>query len=180
MATLGPGPIRPPDALPYSFQWRQRVTAKWPTGTQAFDAVLIKQKGELRMVGLSPMGVPGFVITLQRDGSVQFENRTRREPTFQPEFILADVQRVFFPWLPGDAPEGEREGQVEILRVSETHEAGRLMTREFVRDDAPDRGTVRITYSDWPSEGDAPKKVELVSEWFGYSLTIETLEQSRL
>lgn len=173
------GPLRSPDLLPYDFQWRQRVTASWTRGRQSFDAVLQKRDGELLLMGLSPMGQPGFVLRLKRDGMVELNNRTGRELPFPPAFILADVQRVFFPWLPaaGEA-DGERQGVVEGLRVVERRRSGQLESRSFERIASPGR-RVQIRYQGSAGE-DAPRHVELDNGWFDYRLVIDTIDQSRL
>jgi hypothetical protein len=177
-----PGPIRPPAALPYDFQWRQRVTAEWPEGKESFEAVLQKRGGELLLLGLSPMGLPGFVLTLREDGSIAFDNRTDTELPFPPAFILADVQRVFFPWLePVQAGfEGERSGTAFGLEVRERYREGRLVSRVFQWADAPEKGTVRVDYEGLGPEQGAPERVLVTNGWFNYRLRIETLTQSRL
>lgn len=178
---VDPGPIRPPDALPYDFQWNQRVTAIWPSGQRTFDAVLQKRNGELILVGLSPMGLPGFVLRLAADAKITVENRTGRDLPFAPEYILADVERVFFPWLP---PEGqdrpERAGAFGPLHVVERYAGGRLVGRTFTRTDGAVSGSVEITYQPLKPGEDASRRVEVANGWFGYRLIIETLEQSRL
>lgn len=177
-----PGPIRPPAALPYDFQWRQRVTAEWPDGKQSFEAVLQKRGGELLLLGLSPMGLPGFTLALREDASIAFDNRTDTELPFPPAFILADVQRVFFPWLepvPADF-EGERTGTAFGLDVRERYSQGRLVSRAFQWSDAPEKGTVRVDYEGTRPEQDAPERVLVTNGWFNYRLRIDTLTQSRL
>lgn len=177
---LSAGPILPPSAMGTDFQWRQKVTAIYPTGRRSFEAVLQRHAGVVRLVGLSPMGRPGFVITLLADGRITVENHTGRELPFTADYILADVQRVFFPWLEVPRPgySGRRHGEVHGLAVAERYAAGVLTERRFTRHDAPDRGTVTIRYSDW--DQGVPKHVELENEWFGYRLVIQTLEQVRL
>lgn len=171
-----------PSALPFDFMWRQRVTAEWPAGKQSFEAVLQKRNGELTLLGLSPMGLPGFVLTLRADGSLHVDNRMGRELPFEPRFIVADVQRVFFPWLaPVDAAfAGQREGEQAGLRLREQFAGGHLAAREFRRAASPESGAVRITYASFPPAGDAPLRVTLDNEWHRYRLVIETFEQQRL
>src|SRR5262249_5177429 len=72
---IAPAPLLPPSAFVHDVQWRQRVSASWPTGTQRFDAALQKRAGELMLVGLSPLGLPGFVLRLRADASLDVENR---------------------------------------------------------------------------------------------------------
>ena len=179
---LSPGPIRGPGALEYEFQWRQQVTVTYPEGRASFEAVLQHNKGALTLVGLSAMGLPGFVITVDARGEVTLDNRSGRELPFEPEYIVADVQRVFFPWLPRPEPrqEGRRNGEVLGMSVTESFKAGALQRREFRRADAPGRGAVVVTYGDLQSGQDAPRDVRVDNRWFGYQLQIQTLSQSRL
>jgi hypothetical protein len=179
---IDPGPIRPPSALGFDFQWRQRVTASWPTGSRSFDAVLQRRNGELLLLGLSPIGQPGFILRLRETGAIEVENRTGHELPFRPEYILADVERVFFPWLPAvpAAFSGERKGRYEQLEIAETYDQGRLLSRRFVRVDAPQSGAIRITYQPLAAGADASPRVSVDNAWFRYRLVIETLEQSRL
>ena len=181
-----PAALLPPSAIAFDFQWRQRVSAHWPTGKQSFDAVLQKRQGELILVGLSPLGQPGFVLRLREQGALEVENRTGRELPFEPGYVLADVQRVFFPWLialPASAAsfEGERQGQRGDSAVFERYQAGKLVARRFERQTPAGLERVSIEYLSPPSAAqDAPARVELDNPLLGYSLTIETLEQSRL
>lgn len=181
-----PAALRPPGEFPLSFQWRQRVTATWPEGSQSFDAALQNRDGELTLIGLSPMGLPGFVITLKPDASVTFDNRTRRELPFEPEFILADVQRVYFPWLPAVEAgfEGQREGVAHGRRIVEHYAGGQLSARDFFALDAePDAAAepeVTVRYTGWQAGHDAAERAELHHTKLGYSLLIETLQQARL
>lgn len=172
--------LRPPSALPYDFMWRQRVIAEWPTGTQEFEAVLQKQKGELTLLGLSPMGLPGFVLTLREDLSIGVENRMGTDLPFEPAYILADVERVFFPWLPDPAPEsGERSGEVGPQSVLERYTEGHLQAREFRHQQAADK-PIRIEYGATAQGADAPDRVKLDNSWHRYKLVIETFAQERL
>jgi len=181
-ATLSPGPLRKPSSLAHDFQWHQRVTAIYPKGKSSFEAALQHRGGVLTLVGLSPMGMPGFVITLDGNGHVSMDNRSGTTLPFEASYIVADVERVFFPWLATPAPnfDGSRAGDVLGLKVHETFRKGVLYRREFTRDDAPSSGRVAIEYKDWRVGDDAPQRVVLDNEWFGYQLIIETVSQSRL
>lgn len=178
---LGAGPLLAPAAVGEPFLWRQRVTARWGERIESFDAVLQLHDDELTLMGLGPMGRPGFIVTLRESG-VTFENRSGRGLPFDPEHIMADVQKAFYPWIPS-APlgfSGTRVGEHGILRVTETHADGRLRTRAFQRSDAIDRGELRVTYDDWDSSLRAPGRAVLDNRWFGYELTIVTVEQQSL
>lgn len=173
--------LRPPGALPYDFMWRQRVTATWPTGTQSFEAVLQKRDGELSMLGLSALGQPGFVLTLHEDGVLDVKNRMGQPLPFEPSYVMADVERVYFPWLEPVAAgfSGERSGRAHGSSVREQYANGRLLMREFELTRADKTGKVHIDYR-FTAAGDAPLHVTLVNGLYDYRLEIETFEQSRL
>ena len=177
-----PAALLPASALDFDFQWRQRVSARWPSGTQSFDAVLQKRDRELILVGLSPLGLPGFVLRLRESGVLDVENRTGKSLPFEPAYVLADVQRVFFPWLAAPAVgwSGEQSGQRGDALVRERYESGRLVTRSFQRQTPGGLERVTVRYTQQPSAADAPASAELQNELLGYSLHIDTLEQTRL
>jgi hypothetical protein len=176
-----PGTLRSPALLPVDFLWRQQVTARWGKGERrGFQAVLQHRGAELKMVALSPVGQPGFVITLDGE-ALSVVNNTARELPFPARFIMLDVQRAYFPWLQGDPPaDGERRGQADGEEVVETWVAGRLVERTFRRLDGQPAGLIRVRYAAWHAAGDAPAKVTLDNGWFGYRLEIETVAQQRL
>jgi hypothetical protein len=180
-AVLGPGPMLSPKAIGEQFLWRQRVTASWGDRSESFDAVLQMHDEQLLLMGLGPMGRPGFIATLTEAG-VTFENRSGRSLPFPAEHIMADVQKVFYPWLPPVAASysGTRAGAHESLMISETYTEGRLVARDFQRSDAIDRGEIRVRYEGWVPGLSAPQRAVLNNAWFGYELTIVTVEQQRL
>lgn len=175
-----PGELRAVDALSDDFLWRQHVTAHWPTGSRGFDAALQKRDGTLTLLGLTPMGTPAFTLVLT-DDALTFENRSDRALPFPPRFIVLDLQRVFYPWLPGAAPsDGERSGEVEGERVHERYANGRLIERTFSRVDATPPGTIRVTYSGYEPSATAPHHAELDNGWFGYRIVVQTSAQQPL
>ncbi len=93
--------LLPFDDLHENLLMRQHVTVKWADGEEGFDAVLQKRRDSLLLLGLGPMNTVGFKLTLD-DHGVRFDNSSGREMPFQPERILADVQRVFYPWIKED------------------------------------------------------------------------------
>lgn len=155
-----PGPLLPYDALPTHAVWRQRVTATWPDGEQSFDAALQRTPDALSLIGLSPLGPPGFVIRHDADG-IHLTNHTDRTLPFAPSYMIADVQKAHYPWLPDGAAHGTRAG----FEITEDHTDGRLTRRTFRH---PDREPITVTY-------DGPTTT-LQHGWFGYTLRIETLE----
>lgn len=180
-SVLGPGPMLSPTAIAEEFLWRQRVTASWGDRVESFDAVLQMHDEQLMLVGLGPMGRPGFIARLTASG-VSFENRSGRSLPFSAEHIMADVQKVFYPWLSPVAAgfSGSRAGVYESLMIREIYEDGQLVTRSFQRSDAIARGELRVRYEGWLPGLSAPRRAILDNAWFGYELTIITVEQQGL
>jgi hypothetical protein len=127
------------------------------------------------------METPAFVVTLSASG-VTLDNRSGRHLPFPAEHIIADVQKVFYPWLApvSESFTGARAGVYENLVIHETYVDGRPLVRTFQRDDAIDRGELRVAYQGWTPGLTAPQRAELINAWFGYELTIVTVDQQRL
>ncbi len=178
-----PGTLLAPAKLGPDVQWEQRVTAQWGEGKRrSFDAVLSKVGDELLILGLGPMKVPGFVVRLHEgEVDITVDKRMPESLPFAPRYIVLDVQRVFFPWIPGGPPrDGERHHLGDGERVTERWAGGRLIERRFTRADARPPGEIVVRYEGWHDGQDAPARAVLDNGWFGYTLTIETLVQQRL
>lgn len=177
--------LLPVDAWPTQRVLRQRVRIEWSGGNESFDAVLQRRPGELSLVGLGPMNLVGFRLSLLAAGpgsggpdALEFENRSGRALPFSPAHILADVQRVFYPWLRElpDCRSCERSGRRESVVVWEKLADDRLVERRFEIPAAREAGDVRIRYADWQGDPAVPRQVVVENGWFGYRITIETLE----
>jgi hypothetical protein len=151
--------------------------------------VLQKRGGELILVGLSPLGLPGFVFRLSESGELQVENRTGQALPFEPVYVVADVQRVFFPWLAAPVPgfSGDRSGVHAGTAVFEHYQQGQLRERQLTRETSAGREHIVIQYTAQPAHPatehaatDAPARAALQNQLLGYELVIETLEQTRL
>jgi hypothetical protein len=179
-----PGELLPPTALGVEVLWQQRVTAHWGQGEQAeqrgFDAALQLRAGVLTVIGLSPLGQPGFVIQHSATGT-KVENHSDMVMPFPPEFVLLDVQRTFYPWLPGTPPtDGERAGDVGAERVTETWRGGQLVRRTFERRDGQPAGRIAVECT-WSAVATrAPSHIVLDNGWCGYRLVIETHREQLL
>src|SRR5690606_15596231 len=135
---------------------------------------------ELLLIGLSPMKTPGFVVRLV-DGNVELDNRSPEKIPFDPKYMIFDVQRAYYPWIPGEPPrDGERTHRVGGEIVYERWQAGRLRERRFRREDGRPAGEIVIRYEGWADDLDAPRTTRLDNGWFGYALVIETVAQQRL
>jgi hypothetical protein len=175
-----PGTFLPASSIGPDFQWQQRVTAHWHGRKRGFDAVLSKTEDELLLVALGPMKTPGFFVRLS-EGVVGFENRTPHELPFDPRYMILDVQRVYYPWIPGAPPKtGERTHRHAGERIHEVWRDGRLLERRFVREDEQPPGEITVHYEGWEDGLDAPGRAILDNGWLGYALVIETLVQERL
>jgi hypothetical protein len=164
-----PGPMAPIDQFPTEFMLRQFVTASWGEqgDAQSFEAVVQQVDGVLTILALSRSGQTGFVVTY--DGAdVSIENHTDRELPFPPEFMVGDVQRVFYPWP------HQTYGDVS---VTEDVVDGRPSQRTFSRPTESGQQTTTVELSDWGEI--VPAHAELRS-WYGYTLSIETYEQTVL
>lgn len=177
--------LLPVDAWPAARILRQRVRIEWGGGSESFDAVLQRRPGELSLLGLGPMNLVGFRLALLSAAPgtggadrLEFENRSGRELPFTPTHILADVQRVFYPWLL-DGPDCgacERRGTQGSVAVVEERVGGHLSLRRFELLEDPEAGSVQVRYAEWQGDPAWPGRVEIENGWFGYRIAIETLE----
>jgi hypothetical protein len=176
-----PGTLRPPSAMGADVMMRQKLTARWGEGEEmSFDAVLQKQGDALVLLGLGPHGGRAFVIA-QRGADVSYEELVDIDLPFPPEFILLDVQRVFFPRISETVlGDGSHARVVDGERVTERWQNGKLVSRTFERVDGDPAGTIRIGYGAGWAPGEQPPTVRFENGWFGYSLSVETLSFQRL
>jgi hypothetical protein len=173
--------LLPVGALAEDVVMQQRVTVRWKDREESFGAVLQKRGQELLLLGLGPMNTVGFRLSLV-EGHVSFENRTGRDVPFVPERILADVQRVFYPWIEGESrcTRCDRRGVRGDLEIVEHIGDEHLEQRRFFVRDRPERGEIVVRYDDWPRDAIAPHRAVLSNGWFGYELLIETTSAERL
>ena len=171
---IHPSSLRPPSDFGPDVMLRQRVTASWQGREESFDAVLQKQGGRLVLLGLSELGV-GFSLVFEH-GQITLDNRTGRELPFPPSFILMDVQRVFFPWCGDERTAAFRRCKAAdgTFEIAESWKGDDLSSRSFHWADEPSRVVIQYDPA-WPGSR-VPRRAVLVSERFGYTLTIETLE----
>lgn len=184
--------LLPAGALPGSHSIRQWVVIRWPGGEERFEAVLQKEGDSLLLVGLGPMGRVGFQISLD-DEDLGFQNHTGQTMPFSPAYILADVQRIFYPWLEPRLEEearcrsGRRRGARRGLEIEEQRVEGRLVERRFSVSGRPGLGEVVVRYdrydrSDGPPPAGAarapeagPWRATLRNDWVGYEIEVEFL-----
>ncbi len=174
-----PGVLRTPSALPRDVVWQQRVTATW--GDQAgrgFDAAVQKRGDTMTVMGLSPAGSLGFAAILSGT-AIELQNPSGQELPFPARFILLDVQRAFYPWIPA-ITDGDTEAVVDGELVHETWREGRLRERSFRRIDNQPAGIIVVRYEWAHADWFGPSHVELDNAWFGYRLSVETQGETLL
>ena len=171
------GDLRSPPALGEAFAHEQRVRTIYPEGEQSFRAVVQLRGEQLVLVGFGPHGGRGFVLT-QNGADIDFESHLPGELPFPPEFMLHDIQRVWFIGLEGPLPDGEHHAEVDGETVTERWEAGRLRERTFVR---PGReGQIHVDYGEGLGGNEPPEVVTMDNGWFGYQLELTTLSHQRI
>jgi hypothetical protein len=169
--------LLPAETLPGDLLLQQHVTIRWRDREESFDAVLQKSGRQLLLLGLGPMNTVGFSLALE-DRRVAFVNQSGREMPFDPEHILADVQRIFYPWIEDDplCTNCERHAARAGLDIRERIGPRHLEERQFAIDGRPDRGEVVVHYDEWLEGGRAPTRATLDNGWFGYQISIDSVE----
>ena len=174
-----PADLLPANRLSGEFVLHQIVTVQWSVAGKAFEesfnAALQRQGETLLILRFGPLGPIGFELRLE-GGKVHFDNRTGRVLPFEPENILADVQRVFYPWIEESVQctNCQREGNHREISILETYGARGLIERRFSFADDLDRGEVVVRYGANRLAGAIPARADLQNDWVGYSLVIET------
>ena len=114
----------------------------------------------------------------QTGRDVSFQSFVPQTLPFPPQYILMDVERVFFPWIDGGAarvPDGNREEVRNGEIITEEWHEGRLFRRTFRRTDGRPPGGIVVDYEGgMAAEGTAPAHVTFRNGRYGYTLEIET------
>ncbi len=181
--------LRPPKSRPDDFLDRQTIAATYGGKAARFQAVLQKRGDELTLLGLTPFGSRAFVIR-QVGLEVTFQSYVPQSLPFPPEYILFDVQRVFFASggatgaadaADGAAPDGEREVARDGEVMREQWRGGRLLRRTFRRADGRPAGAITVDYEGGMGrDGAPPARVTFDHGWYGYRLEITTQSHQAL
>lgn len=174
-----PSTFSSPPGLGDAFALEQRVRVEYLDDAQEFRAVLQLTGDRLVLVGFGPHGGRGFVLE-QNGAEVEFESHLPEELPFPPEFMLHDIQRVWFRGLQGPLPDGEHREIIDGEEVVERWDAGRLMERTFRRIDGEPPGVLRATYEGGLGGDGPPAVVRWDNVWFGYRLILTTLSHQRI
>ena len=156
-----------------------RVRAEYPDGAREFRAVLQRRGDQLLLVGFGPHGGRGFV--LQQNGrEVELESHLPEALPFPAEFMLHDIQRVWFRGLSAPRPDGEHREVVGDEESTERWRDGRIEERTFRRldDDPPE--VLRAVYEGGLGGASPPSAVRWHNTWYGYTLILTTLSHQLL
>lgn len=175
----GPGPLAPLPENMKDFFAEHEVTIQWGERSRTFRAVLQYRNHTLDLIVLGPMEQP-VVRIYQKGEEVGVERLVQVALPFEPEYILADVQKAFFRWDDvNDSDDHAGRGTYQSLTWTETRNGARVQRREFQREDLPQDLPLRVEYT-YEQDDAMPSHVQLENTWFGYTLTIRTLRWSFL
>lgn len=173
-----PGYLASSETLGRPFVVQQSLRGTYNDKDISLDVVVQLANGKLTLVGLTPFGSRAFVLE-QVGTETHFEKFVDREIPFDPKYVLNDVHRVFFRGLAGPKPDGVHSEEQHGEKVSETWRGGQLVERRFERLDGEPKGAIVARFSGAPAPVIAPE-VQLENQWFGYTINIESSEQSYL
>ncbi|MFT3921055.1 MAG: DUF3261 domain-containing protein [Myxococcales bacterium] len=173
-----PGYLAPSGTLGRPFVVQQSLRGTYGEHDLSLDVVVQLANGKLTLVGLTPFGSRAFVLE-QVGEQTHFEKFVDREIPFDPKYVLNDVHRVFFRGLPSPQPDGVHSEEQHGEKVTETWRGGLLVERRFERLDGEPKGAVIARFSGAAAPVIAPE-VKLENQWFGYSIDIESSDQSFL
>jgi hypothetical protein len=170
-----PGVLGDSRTLGDDFFWRQRIAGVYKDRSFSFSAVVQLQKGTLTVLMLGPMDRPAFAIE-QRGRAVSLKSFVQQSLPFPPRYVLYDIHRIYFSDLhvvcPRDGACGEtRDGE----KIAESWKNGKLYQRRFERIDRQPPGFIRVRYQAGMTAGKPPERIEYENEWYGYTLSIQTL-----
>lgn len=180
---VGPGPLRPIDASSQDFFAEHHVEITWGETSRSFRAVLQKRGATLELIMLGPMEQP--VVRVFQDGDeVGMERLIQRRLPFEAEYILADVQKAFLPWVGAKSTQHEgghlvHEGVFETLHWREVVRAEKVHERSFWREDLGEEVPLRVVY-EYEESKETPSAVTLYNRWLSYTLRIQTLRWAPL
>lgn len=180
---LGPGPLLPIDATSPDFFAEHAVEIRWAENSRRFRAVVQKRGDLLELILLGPMQAP-VVRVFQKGETVGVERITSRPLPFEPEYLLADVQKAFLPWVARDAGtvDGDsmvHHGERDTLHWQEVTTDDRIKRRSFWRGALGENVRLTVTYA-YDDNSDMPSTVTLDNTWLQYTLHIETLRWAPL
>ena len=174
-----------PDAIQGDVLLRQRVEGEFHGERTSFEAALQKKGDTLTVIGLTPFGTKAFVLVQQGD-DVRFTSYLPpdRELPLDPAYLLQDIHHAFLLSAAPDPHQVLEDGDHELELVvpgggehlEERWAEGRVMSRTYRKRAAPPEGEVVVTYEGGMQGRLPPRVTRLDNGYYGYRLTIETLE----
>jgi len=125
-----PGALAPTESMTGDFLLQQSVRVE--SGDSAWSLRLVSQfhDGELRLVGLDPLGVELFTL-LQRGREVDIDALPPPLLDIPPENLLRDLHRIRFLRLAEPDSDGVGQAVRGDIEIIETWKGGRLAQRSF-------------------------------------------------
>jgi len=173
-----PGYLESSETLGRPFVVQQTLEGTYNGKDISLDVVVQLAQGKLTLVGLTPFGSRAFVLE-QVGTEMHFQKFVDREIPFDPKYVLNDVHRVFFRGLSRPQPDGVHSAEDHEEKITETWRGGVLVERRFERLSGDPKGAIIARFSGAPAPVMAPE-VTLENQWFGYTIHIESGEQSFL
>lgn len=125
-----PGALASTESMTGDFLLQQSVRVRSADSTASLRLVSQLRGGELRLVGLDPVGVELFTL-IQRGREVEVTALPPPLLEIPPENLLRDLHRVRFLRLASHEPDGTRGAVTGDIEIAETWEAGTLERRSF-------------------------------------------------
>jgi hypothetical protein len=116
---------------------------------------------------------------VQKGKKVAVQKFISQRLPFSPRYVLYDIHRVYFRSISSSPlSDGTHQIQNHGETITERWADGQLRERRFSRIDQQPAGEIRIRYFGKWKTRQPPSKIEYENRWFGYRLTIHTLDSS--
>jgi len=127
-----PGALASSESLTGDFLLRQSVRIHADDSTWSLRLISQLRGGELRLIGLDPLGVKLFSL-IQRGRKVESDALPPPLLEIPPENLLRDLHRIRFLRVAEPGSDGVARARIDDLEIVESWEAGRISRRSFSR-----------------------------------------------
>jgi|GEM_PF-2710389 len=141
-----PGALEPTESMTGDFLLQQSVRVRSADSTWSLRLISQLRGGELRLVGLDPLGVELFAL-LQRGREVDFDALPPPLLEVPPENLLRDLHRIRFRQVAEHEADGVARAVRDGIEIVEIREAGRLVRRSFGSTTRDRRPRAEVTFS---------------------------------
>ncbi len=125
-----PGALESTESLTNDFLLQQSVRVQAGDSTWSLRLISQLHGGELRLIGLDPLGVELFTL-LQRGRKVEVDALPPPLLEIPPENLLRDLHRIRFLRVADPESDGVERARLDDLEIVESWEAGRITRRSF-------------------------------------------------